>query len=423
MSEALSRRYVVGVVKGLVDGDTWLKPHMLDGVANKAIMKVLDSLLLENSTFDSGVVRERLIPVIGIEPAELLMEEAENTNDLTKAGLREIKKELVEKYVRNHAASELSELAQKISEPEALDKAMYKLRELRALQPSKIANLGSQVSSALKQSLAGNQGVVPTGIEIFDRRVGGISRKEITIVAARPGHGKTSLTVQLALNWIRNQQKVMFISLEMPTERLIQKLLSNMADIDGRRLRLGRLTSDERTRLIETAEKMVRSYKHSLLIYDDVRTLGEMDTLLTKHSPDVMIVDFIQLMSFGSGNQRNEIAIAMQQFKHLAKENNAAIVIVSQLNRAIETREDPRPRMSDLAESGALEQLAADILFIYYGNRVDPDNEPPNQVEIFHSKARYGEPCRFRLGFDGSRMRYMNFAAVRGGDDEEQQDD
>jgi len=295
-----------------------------------------------------------------------------------------------------------------------LDSAQEKLRLIKAVYPSKSAKLDSQTAEAVCDALDNSSSVIPYGINSIDKAIGGICKKEITIIAGRPGHGKTSIVCQFALNWIKDGQKVLFISKEMSITRLLHKFFSNIGSISANDIKMGAI--DDRDYLNSVACSFVNKYKDHLFLYDNVYTVGEIEKLVLKHKPDVVIDDFIQLGTFekSSRDLRSGILNTMKRYKEISKENNCAFVVLSQLNRSIEGRDDPTPRQSDLAESGSLEQLAGDVCFIYYEYKVTFNESLKNRVMFIISKARFGESTRINLGFDGNYMKYYSIPNFKG---------
>jgi replicative DNA helicase len=287
---------------------------------------------------------------------------------------------------------------------QVITEALDKLRLLKAVYPSKSAQLNEQMAQAVHDALNNSAGIIPYGFGPIDELMAGVFRKEITIVAGRPGHGKTSLICQFVLNWILQNIKVLFISKEMPAERLIHKFLSNIGNISSDEIKKGEVADHEY--LNSVASAFLNKYKENLFIYDDVYTIAETERLILKHKPDIVIDDFIQLSDFQGVDNRVGIGSAMKTYKRLAKENDFAMVVISQLSREIEKREDPVPRMSDLSESGALEQLAAYVCFIYYEYKVTYEPELKNRSLFIAAKTRFGESAKIELGFDGGHMRY-----------------
>jgi replicative DNA helicase len=285
-----------------------------------------------------------------------------------------------------------------------IDEALEKLRLIKAVYPSKSAKLDEQSASAVHDALNNSAGIIPYGFKPIDESMGGVCRKEITIIAGRPGHGKTSLVCQFVLNWIQSGHKVLFVSKEMPTSRLLHKFFSNLGNIPSDDIKRGIVEDGEYLESIAGA--FVDKYKSNLFLYDNVYSAQEIERLVLKHKPDIVIDDFIQLSDFGKNDIRIGILNTLKHYKSLSKENDCAFVVVSQLSRSIEGRDDPVPRMSDLAESGALEQFAADICFVFYEYKVTYEETLKNRVEFVVAKARYGESTSVPLGFDGKMMRY-----------------
>lgn len=402
--DRLVRRYLHGLVTNKIGQNLWLEPNVIpDGESRRIYEKIL-GLLNRGSEMTPEVVIDALAMATDEFDAEEFVRSAHESNT-TPAQVREIHNVLMDRFVKNRACLTLKQLSKDIDKPGSIDMALESIRRLKAMQPTKSVNLGRQTSSAVKEAINGIEYLIPYGISRLDRRLGGATRGEIAILAARPGHGKTSFSNQLVLNWISKNKKVIFFSLEMPTAKLIHKMLSNVARIDGQKIRNGEFTDEERARFVKAAEGFVERFSTNFLIYDDVTTTQEMETLIAKHKPDVVVVDFIQLMHMDQSSMRLELFRIMRTFKFVAKEYNCAFLVLSQLNRSLENREDPRPRLSDLAESGALEQLAADVLFLYYEHKVD-HNASPYRVDLYATKTRYGEPGKVKLAFEGRYMRY-----------------
>lgn len=417
MSERLTRRYLFGLISNRIGQNFWLQEKMLPEGQQRKIYEDLHALMEQGSEMTAEVVVDRLSRHMGEDHAEEFVKEALSSNT-TIAQTRELHNRLLDKFIKSEAQIQLTGIARNINTPGAIDDALASIRRLKEMQPTKTVSLGRQTSNAVKEAIDGKSFLIPYGIDILDRRLGGGTRGEITIIAARPGHGKTSFVNQLVLNWVYGKQKVIVFSLEMPTNKLIHKMLSNQARIDGRLLRNGDFDEETRARLMTAAQEFVGKFSQNLLIYDDVRSVQEMETIIAKHKPDVVVVDFVQLMQMDQMSIRLELFRIMRSFKFIAKEYNLNFHVLSQLNRALENREDPRPRLSDLAESGALEQLAGDVLFLYYAHKID-QGASPNRVDLFASKTRYGEPCRVTLGFQGQFMRYYQISGEGAVDAEE----
>ena len=152
-------------------------------------------------------------------------------------------------------------------------------------------------------------------------------------------------------------------------------------------------------------------------MYDNVRTLSESMREVSKYKPDVIIDDYIQLIDVRNVREgrRFEIEKIMQEYKWICKTENCSAILVSQLNREIEKRLDPRPRMSDYAESGVIEQTAESAMFVFYGHNFDSERYSPYKSEVIVSKSRYGKIGTHKIGFNGGRCKfYMNSDMAQG---------
>lgn len=303
------------------------------------------------------------------------------------------------------ARTELMRIAENINDDGAIDNAIDIFRRLKAVMPTAVSDMSSQSVEAVREAIEGAKGLVPYGIQTMDTYLGGSCRGEITIIAGRPSHGKTSFICQLVVNWLQQGLRVLFISKEMAAFRIHHKMFSNIGGISADNIKRGTIENPEE--LKDLADRLTASFGNRFFLYDDVYSDNRIETLIVKHRPDIVIDDFIQLSEMNSDNTRTEITRIMKRYKQMSKEYQLSFIVTSQLNRSIESREDPVPRLSDLAESGALEQLAADILFIFYPYKMTYNPADRNRVEIIAAKTRYGDSCRFELGFDGNHMRYF----------------
>jgi replicative DNA helicase len=329
------------------------------------------------------------------------------------AEVKELHDALVLHYIKADFNAILAKLMASGDSPSAIDEALDKIRDLKALQPSPIVDLKEQLEDAMRDIEKGPESLIPFGIASLDKHLGGLNRKEVEIFAGRPGHGKTSFACQVALNVLDQGYRVMLVSKEMSTSRLLHKMIANTSSLTSTDIKMGELTAEQKVELKRAARELVTKYEGRLLIFDDVYDSHKIETLCAKHKPDVVFDDFIQLSKFNDMNTRLELQRIMKHYKEIAKTYNLSLVVLSQLSRAIEKREDPRPLLSDLAESGSLEQLAATVLFVFYGYVFDPQAYAQNLVEIIVPKVRYGELCRVALNFDGTHMRYTSITGRR----------
>ena len=240
---------------------------------------------------------------------------------------------------------------------------------------------------------------------------GGMTRKEITVLGGRPGHGKTTLVINMVRGLIEQGYHVMLFNREMSNTEMLKKILvmeSNQLQYGN--IRRNDLSETDKEEFELISEKMKDKYKN-LLMYDNIRSLDESLREISKHKPDVIIDDYIQLIQVPEVREgrRFEIEKIMQEYKWICKTENCSSILVSQLNREIEKRLDPRPRMSDYSESGVIEQTAESAMFVFYGYNFDNEKYSSYKSEVIVSKSRYGKIGTHNIGFNGNRCKfYMN---------------
>lgn len=254
---------------------------------------------------------------------------------------------------------------------------------------------------------------IPTGLADLDKLLGGLQRSDMIVMAGRPGMGKTSLALSIALQSARQWQKrVAVFSLEMSDEQLVQRLVSAETGIDSQRLRLGNIKADE----WPTFYQAIRLLSETSIFIDDTPAISALELrskarrLHAEHGLDLLIVDYLQLMSGGSRNEnrQQEISFISRSIKGLARELNIPILALSQLSRQVESRADKRPMLSDLRESGSIEQDADVVLFIYRDEVYNPDTEFPNIAEIIVSKHRSGPTGVFSVYFKKQLAQFVD---------------
>jgi replicative DNA helicase len=262
-----------------------------------------------------------------------------------------------------------------------------------------------------KEGLAG----VPTGYADLDRMTAGLQPGDLVLLAARPSMGKTSLALGIAQHVAcKMNMPVGIFSMEMPREQLVKRLLCAEAMIDSRKLRTGPLTEEDWQRLTRTAGYLARAP----LFIDDTPSLTVRELrvkakrLQAEHGLGLLVIDYLQLMQATrrAENRQQEMTEISRSLKALAKELNVPIVALSQLSRAVEQRHDKRPIMSDLRESGALEQDADVIIFIYRDEYYYPDTENRGVAEIIVAKQRNGPVGTVELGFLKEYARFVSLA-------------
>ena len=252
---------------------------------------------------------------------------------------------------------------------------------------------------------------IPTGISDLDLAITGLNRSDLILLAARPGMGKTSFALNIARHvGVKEKRKVAFFSLEMTKEQLASRLLSTEARVGGVKLRTGKLAEDEWIRLIEAGDILSKTQ----IYFDDTPgiTVPAMKAKLRRlKDVDLVIIDYLQLMSGTrrTDNRVQEISEITRNLKIMAKEINIPVITLSQLSRASEQRTEHRPMLSDLRDSGSIEQDADIVMFLYrqdyYSNSGD-ENDDKNSGECIVAKNRHGESRTIPLHWQGEYMRF-----------------
>ena len=269
------------------------------------------------------------------------------------------------------------------------------------------------------ETAAKNQGSVtgiPTGFLDLDYKMSGLQKADLILVAARPSMGKTAFVLNLVDHVsVRKGQPCMIFSLEMSKEQLVNRMLAMESNVDSQKLRTGNLTDSDWDAVVEG----IGIIGNSKLLIDDTPgiSITELRSKCRKmkleYGLSMIIIDYLQLMS-GSGrsgdNRQQEISEISRSLKALAREMNAPVVALSQLSRACETRQDHRPMLSDLRESGAIEQDADVVMFLYRDDYYNKDTDTPNIAEVIIAKQRNGPIGTVNLLWQPEFTKFVNLA-------------
>ncbi len=260
---------------------------------------------------------------------------------------------------------------------------------------------------------------LPTGFLDLDRLLGGLQRGDFTLVAGRPGLGKTWLLNNLALNAARKGARVANFSMEMGNAQISQRLVAIDETLDAHRLMLGRLDDEEWRRFTHSIGRL-----SGLPIWMDDSPRLTVPALRRKcrrmqreYGLDLVIVDYLQLMSaetsYRSSNRVQELTTISREMKELARELNVPVVCAAQLNRELESRQDKRPQLSDLKDSGSLEQDADVVMFIYRDEVYNDETQYPGEADIIVSKHRNGPPGTVTLLFRKEYGQFKDLYRIR----------
>ncbi len=331
--------------------------------------------------------------------------------------------------VRRHLISEAQEIIKSAFDSEDGEKAMReaekRIFDLSQKETSSDLELvgkpGGTLTTVLKQisELAENKGKmrgIPTGYKDFDAITNGLQNSDLILLAARPGVGKTSFAMNIAVEAAVNEdKKVAIFALEMSKEQLMQRALSSLAKVNLSHVLRGNMDSEEWKRIWTAEKKLAQSgiYVDDSSMITPFEIISKCRKLKMTEGLDLIVIDYLQLMTMGKSNRESrtqEVSDLTRTLKIAAKELNVPIILLSQLSRAVEVREDHRPVLSDLRESGSIEQDADIVLFLYnpekYNDVVTEDE--PGTVYLLIAKHRNGSTGEVKLKWVGEYTTYLN---------------
>ena len=250
-----------------------------------------------------------------------------------------------------------------------------------------------------------------TGFDDLDKMLGGLTSDDLLTIAARPAMGKSALAMNIAENVaIRGRVGVLVVSLEMSKEMLIRRVICSEAGVDGTRLRDGNIAPHEYPKIFALAGK----FKDAPLWIDDDPTASvakiraKARRLKSRGNLGLVIVDYMQLMSgSGKGNRENDVSEMSRGLKNMGKEIGCSVIALSQLNRGVESRQDKRPILSDLRESGSIEQDSSKVIFVYRHSVYDP-TASKKEAEIVVRKNRNGSLGTVHMGWKGAETKFVS---------------
>lgn len=419
----------------LIDGDAFLKISDLlqagDFFDKKhaVIFKSMRSLHDKRRPIDILTLSEQLKSESSLDQVGGASYLTELTNTVpTAAHLEQYAEIVAEKAIRRRLISASEDIAsvsfdENKSLQELIEEAESRLFEVSQKHVKQdITSLESILGDSfdrlddLHRNKGGIRGI-PTGLRDLDKLLAGLQRSDLVVIAARPSMGKTALMLNIALD-IATKTKhgsVLYFSLEMSKEQLVDRLLAAEAKVDAWKLRTGEgLTDNDFERLSaamgELAEAPIYIDDTSGITVSDLRTKAR--RLHHQHPLAAIFVDYLQLMSGGSrfaamANRVQEISEISRNLKILARELNVPVVAASQLSRSVESRNPPIPQLADLRESGAIEQDADIVAFIYRPHYYD-DNADPNVTELHVKKHRNGPTKNISIFFDRDKQRFKD---------------
>ena len=313
--------------------------------------------------------------------------------------------------IKNNASDNMKDIYKTISETHSV------LSEIMDIRPTMASDIDDVIAETVDSIKNKSTKLIKTGYPKLDSFAGCLTRGEITIIGGRPGHGKTTVMVNMLANVIEQGYKAMFFSRELPNSELMKKIIC----LESQQLSYGKVRKnvfDEQDLLfVNSAIALVKKKysKDRFLMFDNVRDFAASSGEVKKFKPDIIFDDYIQLIACdGREDQRRlQIEKLVNDYKWLAKETGAVVVLASQLNRMIERAgirgKALMPQLSDLAESGAIEQVAENVFFSYYDYKVRGEQgKGKNVLTIAAGKVRYGDSGIVDLGYDGNKCKIYN---------------
>ena len=348
----------------------------------------------KNGTYDEANSRGYVLQLMDATP--------------TAANVKEYVSILKDKTLLRRVAETAGELTAQIQQGTETGQDMLEMAEQRiyAIRQGRAARGLTPISQVMIETyerlneLAASDSAIPglsTGLVDLDRAISGLNKSDLILLAARPGMGKTSMALNILLEAGKKSGKnVVFFSLEMSREQLAMRLIASECFVDNKKLVTGKLTDDDWEKVAAAAD----SLNQSKILIDDDSTVTVADINAKCRRVDnlgLVIIDYLQLMQSAgsktrSGDNRQQIVSDISRsLKIMAKELNVPVLCLSQLSRANEGRTDKRPMLSDLRESGAIEQDADIVMFLYREGYYNKDTENPNLAECIIAKNRHGE--------------------------------
>ncbi|KUK81815.1 replicative DNA helicase [Petrotoga sibirica] len=409
---------------------------------NKIIFKVMEELFDKGEPVDTVSVIEKLresnlLQKIGGEDTIIYLAQVVPTTANVMYYTQIVKEKALLRALIN-ASSEIVDAVRNIGDAQEVleyaEKRIFSIAEARAtrtydLLSNVMHDVFEQIEELKNRAQKGEGDLVTgvsTGFKSLDRMTSGFHRSELIIIAARPSMGKTSFAANIATNMaLQSNIAVAIFSLEMSKEQLANRILCSEAKVDLHKVRTGQISDEEWEKLVQKAGELSKSR----LIFDDEPDLtprmlrAKARRMKREYGIEVIFIDYLQLMtsrSKGYESRQQEITEISRSLKLLARELNITVVALSQLSRAVEQREDKRPRLSDLRESGAIEQDADLVMFLYrdsyYKRKKDESGKDSlndeHEAELILGKQRNGPVGTIKLTFNPKLATF--YAADRG---------
>ena len=352
----------------------------------------------QSGVYDEEKTRDYLLQVLDVTP--------------TAANAKQYAQIVADKSLLRQIANAATDISQIVSEEvgsaqsimDAAEQKIYAIRNGRSNQDlTPISTILLSVYEQLAERAHSDSAIpgLSTGLRDLDQKINGLNKSDLVLIAARPGMGKTSIALNIALSVAKSSKKtVVIFSLEMSQDQLASRLLSNESFVDSQLLMTGKLSEEEWGKLGLAAYALSQTDirvddNPSITVTEMIAKCRRLDNLA------LVIIDYLQLMTSATGkvsdNRVTAVSEISRSLKIMAKELNIPVICLSQLNRSNESRADKHPMLSDLRESGSIEQDADEVLFLYRDDYYNPDTEEKNVAECIVAKNRHGETGTVKL--------------------------
>jgi len=371
------------------------------------LVTLRDDLLQDNHLADIG----------GLETLTELLETVPSAANATHYGDIVTDKALLRQVIEKTVASLREAHGGDMKGADVLSRAQSALLGITLRRSSDACDMASALRGVFDElnAVKGNHAVtgIPSGLYDLDNLVGGWKPGEVVVIAARPSMGKTALALQAALDAAHDGKHILYFSLEMGTSALVHRLLALEAKVDAGKMRRGYLDSESWGRI----DPAIANLSTAPLFIDDTSSMtptelrGKIIRHAARHKLDLVAIDYLQLMTHANSreNRQQEVSSISREVKAIARDMNIPILLVSQLNRAAEGRGDNKPKLSDLRESGAIEQ-DADVVILIYRPGYYNGNQEDREAQLIVAKHRNGPTGIARAVFFAERTQFTNEA-------------
>ena len=402
-----------------------LKENNFYDKRHRILFKTINSMVLKDIDVDTITLANELKDIGELEQIGGITYLVELSNSVfTAANVDNYIKIIKEKFQRRQIIKLANDLLVQASDPQedilkiisSAENEMYKIvtndiNDSMCSMSECVEDTLIKIEERVKNG--GGLTGIPTGIVPLDNRTGGLQKGELTIVAARPSMGKTAFALNIAQNSSKNSNVAVF-SIEMPKHQLVDRMLANIASIELGKIRTGILKDDEWNRIAigssQLASRNIKIDDSGAITVSKIKS--QCRKLKVKGGLDVVVIDYLQIISIEKENlhksREQQISGISSELKKMAKDLDVAVVCLSQLSRAPEQRADHRPMLSDLRESGSIEQDADTIMMLYRDDYYNKASEDAGIAECIIAKQRNGEVGTIKLAWVPQNQKFKN---------------